>query len=118
VRDLAIDGDGFVYVTSADYVYKLDPQGNVVSRWGGTGFDVGQFQSPSALAIYPDGDVAVGDRNNHRVQVSTPDGEFVRAWDLTADPGVLADVTIDSKGRTYVTGPVPSRTGLRLGSRR
>ncbi len=45
--------------------------------WGTTGTENGQFQSPHAIAVAPDGSIYVADGFNHRVQKFTADGEYV-----------------------------------------
>jgi sugar lactone lactonase YvrE len=47
---------------------------------GGRGGAPGQFDQPVGIAVGPRGRLFVGDRNNHRVQAFTRNGDFVRAW--------------------------------------
>lgn len=63
-------------------------------RRGGPGKGVGEFALPHALNVAPNGPVYVADRENWRVQVFDPDGEFMTQWrhigrpsDLILDPG-------------------------------
>ena len=60
-RDLAIDGNGYFYVlfqvnTGQVAIHKLDPQGNLVARFGGLAGDLeewepGVFMDPRAIAV-------------------------------------------------------------------
>jgi tripartite motif-containing protein 71 len=47
-------------------------------QWGGEGEGDSQFDSPCGVAVDEEGRVFVCDRSNHRVQVFSKDGAFVR----------------------------------------
>ena len=82
--DLAIssaNGDIFVsdgYGNSRIHRYVAD--GKHLLSWGEPGADHGQFSLPHNIAMVDDDHVIVCDRENHRVQQFTVEGEFVRAW--------------------------------------
>ncbi|MBN1179991.1 MAG: TIGR03663 family protein [Anaerolineae bacterium] len=87
--DVAVAPDGSVYVadTWAHRVQHFTAAGEVVAAWGSFGqFGVGDplgeghFFGPRAVAVGPDGRVYVVDTGNKRVQVFTPEGEFVTQW--------------------------------------
>ncbi|MER3469054.1 MAG: hypothetical protein C4314_03580, partial [Thermoflexus sp.] len=65
---------------------EVDPYARVhqplmaVRILGGPGSEPGRFQEPHDVAVGPDGFLYITDGRNHRVQVFTPDGRFVRAW--------------------------------------
>ena len=113
---LAIGPNGDAYVTdSSDRVTEITPNGVVVRRWGTTGTQPGQFDftGPNAddgayasIAVGPDGNVYVSDSQNHRVQVFTADGTFVREFGTDgAAPGqfrVPFDLSVDLAGNVYV----------------
>src|SRR5687767_13960524 len=48
--DVAIDEQGFIYVTTAN-VKKYDPEGKFVTQWGPLGTDEGEFNTPTGIAI-------------------------------------------------------------------
>src|SRR5690349_3212999 len=51
------------------------------ATFGEPGNGQGQFSQPQGIAIDPqDGEVFVADSSNHRIQVFTPDGVFVRSF--------------------------------------
>jgi hypothetical protein len=61
-------------------VHCYDRDARYVLSWGELGSDHGQFSLPHHIAMVDDDHVIVGDRESHRVQVSTVEGEFVRSW--------------------------------------
>src|SRR4029079_6915965 len=113
---IAVGPAGDVYVTDlSDRVTQLDKTGNVVRRWRGTGSDPGKFDfSPASsgenvhgsIAAGPDGKVYVSDLDNHRVQVFTADGAFIReCGSFGAEPGqfqIPFDLSADAGGSVYV----------------
>ena len=79
-RGLAMDAEGNVYVSDFgnDRVVKLDAKLEPVASWGAKGKDAGFFDQPTAITVLPDGNVAVLDTWNSRIQVLSPKGEFLR----------------------------------------
>ena len=80
---VAVAKDGTIYVADAgesNRIRKISPDGNVTTLAGGReGFadGVGQaasFNTPSALALGPHGDLFVADTANNRIRKITPDG--------------------------------------------
>src|SRR6185369_781020 len=80
---VAVAVDGTIYVADAgesNRIRKLSPDGNVTTLAGGSeGFADGagaaaSFNTPSALALGPDGDLYVADTGNNRIRKITPDG--------------------------------------------
>ena len=102
---IELDTDGFVYVAGhEDRLQKFTADGELVAIWGTSGAGPGQFNHPHGLALdRARGDVVyVGDQENHRIQVFTRDGTFVRLW---TDPQFqhIHDVGIDpGSGDVYI----------------
>src|SRR6185503_16015496 len=80
---VAVAADGTIYVADAgesNRIRKISPDGNVTTLAGGSeGFADGagasaSFNSPSALALGPDGNLYVADTGNNRIRKITPDG--------------------------------------------
>ena len=98
---VAIAKDGTIYVADAgesNRIRKISPEGNVTTlAGGGEGFGDGVglsalFNTPSALALGPDGNLFVADTGNNRIRKITPEGQVTTvAGDGTAG---------------YVDGPV------------
>ena len=81
---VVIADDGTIYVADAgesNRIRKISPDGNVSTLAGGTeGFADGtgaaaSFNSPSALALGPDGNLYVADTGNNRIRKVTPTGQ-------------------------------------------
>jgi len=80
---VAVAKDGTIYVADAgesNRIRKISPDGNVTTLAGGSeGFADGvgsaaSFNTPSALALGPGGDLFVADTANNRIRKISPDG--------------------------------------------
>ena len=81
---VAVAKDGTIYVADAgesNRIRKISPDGNVTTLAGGReGFSDGvgpaaSFNTPSALALGPDGNLFVADTGNNRIRKITPEGQ-------------------------------------------
>jgi len=125
--NVALAANGDILVTDGygnARVHKFSPDGDLLLSWGEPGHGPGQFHVPHGIAVAPDGSIYVADRENSRLQVFTPNGEFVREWPGIARP---CQVAFDSDGRLYIaelgyrsgmwpgtTAPSPDATGGRV----
>ena len=79
---LAIDAAGNVFAT--DYynnrVLKFDASGALMTAWGISGSNPGEFSYPSGIAVDASGNVLVADTFNNRIQQFDSDGTFVAEW--------------------------------------
>jgi tripartite motif-containing protein 71 len=84
--DIAVNSSGYVYVadTLNNRIQVLGPDGGFLQAWGKAGWKTGsgngEFYYPQGVTTNSSGYVYVADTNNHRIQVFTPGGVFVRAW--------------------------------------
>ena len=113
---LAVGPTGDIYATDrSDHVTEIAPDGRVVRRWGGEGSKTGQFDfNPAGSGDNPQGSIAVGldgkvyvsDSDNHRVQVFTADGTFVRTFGSFGEKlgqfTIPFDLNADADGNVYV----------------
>jgi len=116
-RDIATAADGSLFVADSrnHRIVHLDSQGLFLNAFGGYGnimdgeIPGGLMNEPWGVAVAPDGNVYVADTWNHRIQVFTPDGQFLRMWSSFEVNG-LPDgfwgprgIAIDQTGRVFVT---------------
>lgn len=77
---VAVDPTSGEFYVSDGYknavVHKFTPGGELVTSWGESGTDAGQFNIVHNIAIDSQGLLYVADRENHRIQVFNRDGEF------------------------------------------
>ena len=94
--------NGDLFVSDGYYnarVHKFSPDGQHLFSWGESGTDEGQFNLPHNIATDQDGWVYVADRENSRVQLFTPNGEFKTSWDFVNRPD---DIFIDEQDNVFV----------------
>ncbi|HQU16950.1 MAG TPA: NHL repeat-containing protein [Gammaproteobacteria bacterium] len=77
---------------------RVEPPYRLVQTWGGEGTAPGRFRNPIGIA-YGSGRVYVADSLNHRIQVFTPDGRFVRAISVP-DQGRPMNIAVHD-GKVY-----------------
>lgn len=61
-------------------VHKFSPDGKLMLSWGEEGDGIGQFALPHGVFLDKQDRVYVADRENHRIQIFTKDGEFIKQW--------------------------------------
>ncbi len=98
----------------------FDRDGMFLRVIGQTGTGPGEFRTPHALAFDSQGRLIVADRHNHRIQILTKDGSFIREY---FDFGRVSGLAVDSNDVIY-TADSESREsthpgwlrGIRIGS--
>lgn len=100
--NLAVAPSGELYISDGygnARIHKFSPEGKLLLSWGEPGAGPGQFHVPHGIAVDASGTVYVADRENSRLQLFTPEGEFLTEWTGIARP---CDLVIDGAGRVYV----------------
>jgi len=80
---VAISPKGDLYIADGYgncQIHKFDPTGKYLFSWGEPGVGPGQFQIPHGIVIDAEGTVYVADRENNRLQVFSPSGDFISEW--------------------------------------
>ncbi len=106
--DIGFARDGTAYVAdgyAASRVHVFAPDGTPGAGWGTPGQRGGEFSTPHSVRVNHEGEVAVADRENNRVQIFTAEGRFLRSIYLVHKPMA---VTADAEGNWWVTDQVPS----------
>jgi DNA-binding beta-propeller fold protein YncE len=125
--NLALAPSGESYVSDGygnARIHKFAADGRLLFSWGEPGAGPGQFHVPHGIAVDRQGVVYVADRENSRVQLFTPDGQYLTEWTDVARP---CEVFVDARQNVFVaelgyragmwpgtTPPSPDATGGRL----
>jgi hypothetical protein len=95
--------DGSMYVSDGygnARIHHFDPEGALIRSWGEPGIGPGEFMLPHAVLVRRDGTVVVADREADRLQVFTPEGEWLASFDDVRRPTAIAELP---DGRLVVT---------------
>lgn len=116
-RGVSVDSEGKIYVADTDNsrIVVLNPDGTLHLVIGmpssAENTAPGTLLQPWGLEVADDGTLYVADTWNHRVQVFSPNGEWLRSWgtygvpDQGANPEAMwgpRDLTIDLDGNILV----------------
>ena len=96
-------GDGHVFVSDGycnGRVLEYDANGRKVTEWGSRGDGPGQFNNAHGIAIGPDGNVYVADRENGRLQWFDRQGRFLGQRRYG---GQFYNVTFDKDGQLWAS---------------
>jgi sugar lactone lactonase YvrE len=94
--------NGDIYVTDGyrnARVHRFTHDGRLVKSWGAPGKAEGEFHLPHSIAFDADGTLYVADRSNKRIQIFTPEGEFLGQWTGMGGPN---DITRGRDGNFYI----------------
>ncbi len=101
--DLAVAPNGDLYVSDGygnSRVHRFSAGGDLLQSWGEPGTEPGQFHLPHAVCVAQDGRVFVADRENDRIQIFSPTGEFLEQWTDVQRP---TGIRMDAQGWVYVS---------------
>ena len=98
----------------------FDKAGKFLRSIGRSGTAPGEFRTPHALEFDSQGRLIVADRHNHRIQILTKDGRFVREFD---DFGRISGLALDKNDVIYTADSESTervhpgwQRGIRIGS--
>lgn len=101
--NVAVAPSGDLYVADGygnARVHRFSADGTLIRSWGEPGTGPGQFNLVHGVAVAADGRVFIADRENDRIQIFSPDGEFLAEWTHVQRPTSLC---FDAAGRIYVS---------------
>lgn len=110
--DVAFAVSGEIYVSDGyanSKVHRFTADGSAIAAWGAHGSGRGEFMNPHAVWVHSDGTVIVVDRGNNRLQLFSPDGDWVAEWRGFTQP---LDIWGDEDDNLFVTDLVPSLSML------
>jgi sugar lactone lactonase YvrE len=105
--DVAVSACGEIFVADGygnSMVHRFDPKGVLLNSWGTPGRGAGQFSTPHGICMLAGERLAVGDRENNRVQVFAWDGSLLDIWEDLYHP---MEVCVDAQGSIYVSDQTP-----------
>ena len=105
--DVAVGPNGDIYVADGygnSRVHRFSASGELILSWGSPGREPGEFSVPHGIWVDRNERVYVADREHGRVQIFTPEGEFIDQW---TDFFRATDVYVDADGVVYVTDLIP-----------
>ena len=80
-------------------VHRFSADGALITSWGASGSNPGEFNLPHAIAVDQAGRVYVADRENSRIQIFDADGVFLNVWNWVNRPD---DLFIDEDENLYI----------------
>jgi streptogramin lyase len=101
--DVTWDTQGNIFISDGyinSRVAKFDKNGDWVKSWGGPGkTKPAEFDTPHSISADGKGNIYVADRGNKRIQVFTPDGNFLRE--------IKVQLPVPADARPWM-GPMPT----------
>jgi DNA-binding beta-propeller fold protein YncE len=112
--DVDRDGNVFVNEIGENRINIFDPNGTLISTWGSSGDNIGQFSHPHGNEVEDENNqsasevfVYIADQNNDRIQKFSKDGTFITAWGEEGEGNGqflhTHGIDLDSDGNVYVS---------------
>ena len=94
--------NGDIYITDGyrnARVHRFGADGTLKTSWGAPGSAPGQFHLPHSIALGDNGNLLVADRANRRIQIFTPEGQYLDEWTGMGGPN---DISRGKDGNYYI----------------
>lgn len=102
IADVGFDSVGNLYILDeqAFEVTVVSPRGELLRKFGRAGDGPGEIGQPMAMAVFPDGRVAISDLGKRAITLFDPSGEWLRniSVDLTSEGLPGQDMTAHPDG--------------------
>lgn len=108
--DVAVAPSGDIYIADGygnSVVHRFSPDGQHLGSWGSPGKGRRQFTTPHGIWADAAERILVADRENNRVQLLSPEGDYLGEWTDLHHP---MDIYVDRGGTVYVTDQIPRIT--------
>ena len=106
VNGIHVHGSQFIILVKP---FHLRP----VSAFGEQGLSVGKFNGPWGVAVNANDEIAVTDQSNHRVQIFSSEGKFLRSFgkkgDMVGEFNNPRGITFHNNGNIFVADSVNHR---------
>lgn len=105
--DVAVSPSGEIYVADGygnASVHRFTAEGRHLGSWGAPGAGHGQFATPHGIWVDARHRVLVADRENNRLQLFSPEGDYYGEWRDLYHP---MDIYVDAGGTVFVTDQIP-----------
>jgi DNA-binding beta-propeller fold protein YncE len=106
ITDIAFSptGNGHIYIADGycnARVVEYDAEGRRVRQWGSHGTGPGEFNTVHGIAVGPDNNIYVADRQNGRIQWFDLSGKFLGQWRFAGSD--IPALTFDKRGDLFIT---------------
>ncbi|MBN9388718.1 MAG: SMP-30/gluconolactonase/LRE family protein [Chloroflexi bacterium] len=103
VGKIAVDANGNIYIANQEHIFKYSSNHQLIATWGK---QEDKLHYRSGLAIDKQGRVFVTEQRNNKVEIYSPDGQFIKSWgESGGNPGQLTwpeALAIDPAGFVYI----------------
>ena len=104
--DVAVSKSGRIIVSEyygGHCISILSRDGTKITKFGSQGSSEGQFNGPDGVAITTDNHILVNDRFNHRIQLFTMEGKFLRSFGEKEKQFINpAGIAVHSSGLVFI----------------
>ena len=103
---IVIDATGNIYVADGSKrIVKFTTDGTLLTQWGSSGDNEGEFRKPLGVGVDASGNIYVGDTSNFRIQKFNADGQFISQIDVGGDNyWQMWGMAVDGDGTVYAVG--------------
>jgi hypothetical protein len=115
VLDFDVDAEGNVYCVCTSQVFKFDPTGRFLLKFGRKGEGPGEFQEARRCRAMASGEFMLYDWMMRRLLLYSPEGEFLRQETFMVEEELWGSdvVVLDNGGYLYIGAPQDPEAAIR-----